>query len=227
MALITAVVVVLVLAAAGVWLLRYSPWQEPAQRRLDSAYGTLRAQLADRLGRSGRDRERLRRTYGREYDRLLARNGEDHAAVGRELEQRERERRALTIKPLGPADRSRLGAAWQSAQAGFVDDPGTAARRAEQLVGDALASLGYPAGDPERQLALASVDHAQSLSEFRDGHELLVRSQSGAPGVDTTEQLRQAVLRFRVFFDELTGTPRRPLALGAGPGPAQDREALV
>jgi hypothetical protein len=223
MGLIVAVIVILVLAAAGVWLARYSPWKQQVEQRLRSVYGSMSAGF----GRSDRDRERVRHKYGREYDLLLARHGDDHEAVGREIEQRERDRSGLPIKPLGSADRSRLTAAWSSAQAGFVDDPGAAARRAEQLVGDALVSLGYPAGDPERQLALASVDHAQSLSEFRDGHELLMRSNSGAPGVDATEQLRQAVLRFRIFFDDLTGAARRPLALGAGDRGQQDREALV
>lgn len=154
---------------------------------------------------------RLQRKYGREYDRLYATHG-DHAAVERELGRRERDRRALAISPVGPKERDRLTAEWTSAQAGFVDDPGRAARRAEQLVGEALAVRGYPADDPERQLALASVDHAHSLSEFRDGHELLQRSNTGAPGVDATEQRRQAMLRFRVFFDELVGGRAKAVA---------------
>jgi hypothetical protein len=210
MALIITIVVVLVLAAAGFWLVRFSPWKTPIEHRLRSAYSALSSTLGARLGRDARDRERLRRSYGPEYDRLLARHAQDHGAVARELERRERERRALTIGPLGPQDRARLTGDWQAAQAGFVDDPGAAVRRAEQLVGEALGCLGYPAGDPEQQLALASVDHAYSLSEFREGHALLVRSHSGAPGVDTTEQLRQALLRFRVFFDDLTGAAREP-----------------
>ncbi len=189
MGLIVAVVVVLVLAAAGFWLVRYSPWSDP---------------VSSRFSRSGRDRQKLQHKYGREYDRLLASHGDDHAAVEQEIARREREHGELEIKPLDPDDRARLVAAWTSAQAGFVEDPGASARSAEQLIGDALSTLGYPVGDPEQQLALASVDHAHSLAEFRDGHELLVRSHSGAPDVDTTEQLRQAMLHFRIFFEELT-----------------------
>lgn len=202
MGLIVAVIIVVVLAVA-LYLARFSPW---------SRHG-------------GGDRQRLRRKYGREYDRLLAQKGEDHDAVGQELAQREQDRKALEIKPLTGDERARLANAWQAAETGFVDDPGTAARSAEQLVGETLAKLGYPAGDAERQLALASVDHAGSLSEFRDGHELLTRSNSGAPGVDNTEQLRQAMLHFRAFFDDLTGASRT--ALGSRNTRQTDRKALV
>ncbi|WP_034272219.1 hypothetical protein [Actinospica robiniae] len=202
MGLIVAVIIVVVLAAA-LYLVRFSPW---------SRHG-------------GGDRQRMRRKYGREYDRLLAQKGEDHDAVGQELAQREQDRAALEIKPLTGDERARLASAWQAAETGFVDDPGSAARNAEQIVGETLAKLGYPAGDAERQLALASVDHADGLSEFRDGHELLTRSHSAAPGVDSTEQLRQAMLHFRVFFDDLTGDSRK--GIGSTDKRHTDRKALV
>jgi len=183
---LTIIVVVLILAGAAAYFL----WQAPGS--------------AGRALRKGSSEKRLRRRYGREYDRLYTEHG-DHAAVQEELGRRERDRAGLAIRTLRAADRERLTAEWAGVQAAFVDDPGGAARRAEQLVGEALALRGYPAEDPERQLALASVDHAHSLSEFRDGHELLQRSHTGAPDVDATEQLRQAMLRLRVFFDELIG----------------------
>ncbi|MBR7839137.1 hypothetical protein KDL01_38095 [Actinospica durhamensis] len=237
MGLIVAIVVILVLAAAGFWLVRYSPWNSQAEQWLNSTYSTVNARLATRFSRSGRDREKLQRKYGREYDRMLAYHGADHAAVEREIERRERERQALMINPLDPDERTRLTTSWQAAQSGFVDDPGASARSAEQLIGDALSSRGYPVGDPEQQLALASVDHAHSLAEFRDGHDLLTRSHSGAPGVDSTEQLRQAMLHFRVFFEELTGdtnadsgsSRRQPAAIAGADsgGEQQDQEALV
>lgn len=186
MVAVAILLIVLVLAGAASYFL----WGPPG--------------LAERFLQPKSNAKRLQRKYGREYDRLYATHG-DHAAVERELGQREHERRALSIVQVSREDRDRLTAEWTSAQAGFVDDPGRATRRAEQLIGEVLAVRGYPAGDPERQLALASVDHAHSLSEFRDGHELLQRSNTGAPGVDATEQLRQAMLRFRVFFDELLG----------------------
>jgi hypothetical protein len=178
---VTIIVVVLVLAGVAAYFL----WR------------------GGRLG-SRSNAKNFQRRYGREYDRLYATHG-DHAAVEQELEQRERDRSGLTIRELEAADRERLTEAWASAQANFVEDPGGSARRAEQLVGETLTLRGYPAEDPERQLALASVDHTHSLAEFRDGHELLQRSNTGALDVDATEQLRQAMLRSRVFFDDLVG----------------------
>jgi hypothetical protein len=197
----TIIVLVLVLAGAVAYFL----WRAPG--------------FSGRVFAKRSDAKQLQRRYGREYDRLLSAHG-DHAAVEQELGRRERDRAGLSVKALDGADRGRLAEGWSAAQAGFVDDPGGAARRAEQLIGETLALRGYPAGDPERQLALASVDHAHTLAEFRDGHELLQRSHSGAPGVDATEQLRQAMLRFRVFFDDLVG--------GAAPRAArQDKREKV
>jgi hypothetical protein len=181
---VTIVVVLLVLAGAAVYLAQRNPG--------------LRA----RMPWARDDGRRLHRSYGREYDRLYATHG-DRGAVAQELDRREHKRRELTISELEGSQRDRFMFDWAAAQAAFVDDPGGAARRAEQLVGEALAARGYPAGDSEEQLALASVDHSQTLSEFRDGHEFLQRSNTGAPDVDSTEQLRQAMLRFRVFFDDL------------------------
>jgi hypothetical protein len=183
---ITIVVVLLVLVAAAAYVVRRNP--------------ELRARIP--WGRD--DGRRLRSRYGREYDRLYTAHN-DHAAVAREIDRRERKRQELKIAEIDGQERDRLVFDWSAAQAAFVDDPGGATRRTEQLVGEALTARGYPTGDGEEQLALASVDHAHTLGEFRDGHALLQQSQTGAPDVDATEQLRQAMLHFRVFFDDVVG----------------------
>ncbi|HTJ71746.1 MAG TPA: hypothetical protein VL551_29670 [Actinospica sp.] len=192
---VTAVVVIAILLAGAA---AYVRWQAP--------------DAAARLLPQRSNTKRLQRRYGREYDRLYAKHG-DHAAVEQELSRRERGRADLTIRPLEPADRARLTEGWRTAQTGFVDDPGGATRRAQQVIGETLALLGYPADDPEEQLALVSVDHARTLSDFREGHELMQRSHTGAPDVDSTEQLRQVLLRFRTFFEDLVGAePSTPIA---------------
>lgn len=190
-ALADAIVVFIIILAGAAAYLR---WQAP---------GFTRHLLSQRS-----NTRQLQARYGREYDRLYAQHG-DHAAVERELGRREHERAQLEIRPLDPEDRVRLTDGWTAAQVGFIDDPGDATRRAQQLIGEALALLGYPSEDPERQLGLVSVDHAHALADFREGHELMQRSHTGSPGVDATEQLRQAMLRFRVLFDDLVGANAR------------------
>jgi hypothetical protein len=189
------VIVVVVLVAAAAFVV----WRAPG------AAGRLTGSAARRLtGSTEPSPRQLRRKYGPEFDRLRAEHG-DEAAVVQELRRREKDRAALSIVRVSGRHRDRLTAEWTSAQAEFLDDPGRAARRAEQLIGEILAMSGYPVGDPQRQLALAGVDHPRGLSAFRDGHELLQRSNTGAPGVDATEQLRLAMLNFRKFFDDLLG----------------------
>jgi hypothetical protein len=143
-------------------------------------------------------RARLRRRYGPEYDRLAERG--DSRAAERELAERERARREVELRQLGEPEQAQLRRAWSSIQEHFVDDPRDAARQADRVIGRVLAELGYPDGDADRQLALASVDHPRAVFQYRKAHEL-------ADSADT-EALRRALLGFRGFFDELVGAQR-------------------
>jgi hypothetical protein len=160
------------------------------------------------MTRSGRGRQgRLRRKYGAEYERLAAERGDPRAAE-QELAEREKEHRTLTLHPLDAPERQRYSQAWSDVQARFLDDPHAAARQADRIIADVLGEIGYPAQDPDRQLALASVDHPRGLSEYRIGHDLVQRNadstQAVGPGAaGTTEAMRQAMLHFQTFFDEL------------------------
>ena len=146
----------------------------------------------------GGRRARLRRKYGPEYDRL-AETGDTRAAE-RELTEREQARRELKVRQLEPPEQARLRQAWGAVQEQFVDDPRHAAEQADQTIGRILTELGYPDGDTDRQLALASVDHPRAVYEYRKAHELA--------GSGDTEALRRAMLGFRGFFNELVGTRR-------------------
>jgi FtsZ-interacting cell division protein ZipA len=149
-------------------------------------------------------RMRLRRKFGPEFDRLAAERGDPRAA-DLELAERQREHQALELRPLAQPDRERYAGAWTDAQESFIDDPQAAVRQAEQIIEDLLAEIGYPAQDRDQQLALASVDHADGLAEYRQGHELLhVNSQQdAADDADSTEALRQAMQHYRVFFENI------------------------
>lgn len=160
----------------------------------------------------GRD---LRRMFGPEYDRLAEQRG-DPETVKQELAERVREHESLTLRPLTPDERERYALAWSAAQERFIDDPRGAARQADQVVVGLLTAIGYPSEDRDRQLALASVDHAYALSDYRQADDLMQRSSttngSGGRDDDTdradaaaepTEALRQAVLHYRVMFRAL------------------------
>jgi hypothetical protein len=174
----------------------------------------------------GRD---LRRRFGPEYDRLAQQRG-DPKAVEQELAERVREHDSLTLRPLDPDEREHLVQAWTGVQVRFVDDPSGAARQADQVVTGLLTAIGYPAEDRDRQLALASVDHAYALNDYWLARELAERSTAGsghdsrartaerdyggdgdgdgseATVADPTEALRQAILHYRVMFNDLLDT---------------------
>lgn len=172
------------------------------------------AAIAALTMRSGRGASsRLRRKYGPEYDRLAAERGDPRAAE-QELAEREKEHRTLTLHPLDAPERQRYSQAWSDVQARFLDDPRGAAGHADQIIADVLGEIGYPAQDRERQLALASVDHPRGLSEYRIGHDLVERNAdspqtAGPDTAGTTEAMRQAMLHFQTFFDELLSDTRQ------------------
>lgn len=160
-------------------------------------------------------RSRLRRTFGPEYDRVATEHG-DRRAAEHELTERRRDHRALELRPLAQPDRAHFAAAWTAAQEDFIEAPQNAVREAEQIIDDLLTRLGYQGPDGSRQLALASVDHASGVAEYREGHDLLRQSEQGAgPAADasaSTEALRQAMQHYGVFIEDLLGTsqPQQP-----------------
>lgn len=135
--------------------------------------GAVAVLLATTAGRSPAQRRRLRRTYGPEYDRLIAEHGDERAARTALL-QRERDHAALQLQTLSAEDRSRYVTAWIDVQARFVEDPADSTHEAEVLISEVLTELGYPAEDAERQLDLAAIDHPEELTQYREA-----RQQSG------------------------------------------------
>ncbi|MFY1633528.1 hypothetical protein ACN27F_09640 [Solwaraspora sp. WMMB335] len=157
-------------------------------------------------------RRNLRATFGPEYDRVVAER-DSRGAAERELRERERRREQLTITPLSEEARARYAAAWEEVQAEFVDSPTTAVGNADELLTRLIAERGYPSGDYAEQTAQLSVDHARTLSRYREAHEIHLTNERGEAD---TEQLRQAVVHYRALFAELLGEqPIHP------PAPAQ------
>lgn len=157
------------------------------------------AAIAASIARKRRT-EQLQDRFGPEYDRL-AEDG-SRRDVERELRDREKAHDELEIQPLTDAARARYANEWQRVQAQFVDDPEGAVRAGDRLVQQAMGERGYPVDDDdfESRAATLSVDHADVVQDFREGHDLWTRYDRGD---GSTEDLRQAMVHYRSLFERL------------------------
>jgi FtsZ-interacting cell division protein ZipA len=151
----------------------------------------------------------LRERFGSEYDRAVEAHDGQRAAEA-ELRGRERERARLDIKPLSEASRVRYSEEWRTVQQSFVDQPQEATTAAHDLVNRVMAERGYPMRDFDAQADLVSVDHPGVVENYRVAHGIHERAQRQEA---STEDLREAMLRYRSLFEEL---------LRAGDGTAGD-----
>jgi len=142
---------------------------------------------------------RLQERFGPEYDRTVG-EADSRREAEAELKEREERRRELEIRPLPQAARQRYMERWEAVQAEFVDNPGTAVARADELIQSVMSERGYPVDDFEQRAADISVDHPQVVENYRHGHRL---AQAGAEDDGSTEDLRQAMRHYRALFDEL------------------------
>jgi hypothetical protein len=143
--------------------------------------------------------QRLRSRFGPEYDRLAAAEG-DRGRAEKALHEREKRVEKLNLVALSTADRDRFAGAWRLEQAGFVDDPRAAVANADRLVTDVMKARGYPMGDFEQRAADISVDHGPVVKNYRIAHDIALRDSGGET---STEELRTALLHYRMLFEEL------------------------
>jgi hypothetical protein len=142
---------------------------------------------------------RLQERFGPEYDRTVGELGGRGKAES-ELKAREKRIENLTIAPLAPADATRFSEAWKALQGRFVDNPKGFVVQADQLVRELMLKRGYPMGDFERRAADISVDHPDVVEHYRAAQAIAVRDERGEAD---TEELRKAVVHYRVLFDEM------------------------
>lgn len=158
-------------------------------------------------------RARLRRQFGPEYDRLAGQLGSRKKADA-ELADRQRRVQALGIHELSPEQQASYSGDWATIQERFVDTPAEAVAAANTLIWSVMRDRGYPADDKNASVEALSFHHPQALAGYRQTVDL--RTDKA-----TTEQLREAMIRYRALFEELTG-----LRAGRGePGP--DRVAEI
>jgi hypothetical protein len=160
---------------------------------------------------------RLRKKFGEaEYERAVTERG-DRSRAEVLLEQRAKRVESFHLRDLTAGDRARFEEAWTRVQAHFVDSPAGTVTEADQLLGDVMATRGYPVGDFETRAADISVDHPEVTQNYRAAHEVAVRQLRGQA---TTEDLRRAMIHYRALFVELVGEPKTPVGRVATTVPA-------
>ena len=142
---------------------------------------------------------RLQQRFGPEYGRTVDELGSREKAES-ELKARENRVGRLDIAPLAPPEAARFSQAWEVLQGRFVDNPKGVVIQADQLVRELMLKRGYPMGDFERRAADISVDHPAVVEHYRAAQAIAVRDERGEAD---TEELRKAVVHYRVLFDEL------------------------
>ena len=146
-------------------------------------------------------RRRLQQRFGPEYDRVVGERGSQLKAES-ELAGRERRIRSLEIRPLSDTARANYASSWRTIQEQFVDQPENSVVKAQALVTTVMKDRGYPVEGHDQMLADLSVEHASTLEQYRLAHTI---SQSAAQGQASTEDLRQAMIKYRALFSDLLG----------------------
>jgi hypothetical protein len=158
----------------------------------------------------------LRQRFGPEYDRAVeAREGRRPAEA--ELRDREKQRARLEIRPLPEDVRGRFAGEWRQVQERFVDQPAEAVVAADRLVYNVMEARGYPMGDFDAQAGLVSVDHPEVVENYRAAHGIHQRARQQQA---STEDLREALVRYRSLFEELlhAGDGQAGVTAQGGPG---------
>jgi hypothetical protein len=161
--------------------------------------GVVFAVVSGFLGRARR--ERLRSTFGPEYDRTVHGARSRHDAEG-DLRQRLKRHRELELRPLSPEVAAGYAEQWFAIQARFVDEPEDACNRGEELLERVLRDRGYPVDeDFDSQADLVSVDHPQLVGSYRQARDAL----HGAPadGNGRVDELRRVFRIYRDLFSDL------------------------
>ncbi|MFF4352828.1 hypothetical protein [Streptomyces sp. NPDC001530] len=139
----------------------------------------------------------LKRQFGPEYGRAIARQSGDVRAAERELGERVRRHGSLREQPLSPEAREQYVAQWAAVQEQFVESPQKAVTEADALLAHLARDRGFPDGEHfEEQLAALSVHHAYFVQGYRSMHTA-ARGQSG------TEEMREAMVEARGLFEAL------------------------
>ncbi|MFF8876540.1 hypothetical protein [Streptomyces flaveolus] len=171
----------------------------------------------------------LKRRFGPEYDRAVARHDGDTKAAERELAERVERHGSLHTRQLDAAERERFEARWTAAQERFVDSPREAVAEADRLIAEVAGARGFPdGGQYEEQLAALSVHHAHHVDGYRRVHRVTHARVDGAQDSGGgTEEMRASLVEARALFEDLVrparhdGGRHRTEVEGDRPAPAR------
>ncbi|MGW0859032.1 hypothetical protein [Streptomyces sp. NPDC002690] len=141
----------------------------------------------------------LKRRFGPEYDRVLARHQGDTKLAEQELAERVKRHGSISAQPLSAEARERYTARWTRVQERFVDAPEDAVAEAGDLLDELSRERGFPeAGGAEDRAEALSVHHGTHVDAYRRVHA----ARDGSGG---TEELRTDLVEARALFDSLLG----------------------
>lgn len=143
-----------------------------------------------------RPARRLKQRFGSEYDRTVDRTG-DRQRAHDELEHRLERHDQFRLRSLDAQERDAYVANWRQLQRHFVKQPATGLLEADDLLTRLLHDVGYPTDSFEQQAADLSASHADVVDDYRVARAVVRDTREGSAG---TEEIRQALLRYRTVF---------------------------
>ncbi len=140
--------------------------------------------------------------FGPEFDETVKKKGSQRAAIV-ELEARLKQSKSIELHPLTVADRDHYQSDWMATQAEFVEEPCKAVSDADKLIMEVMQCRGYPLADFNERVAELSVKYPQLVNPYRTARDESVDTEAH---VRDTEELRQAMLRYKEVFNGLMVT---------------------
>jgi hypothetical protein len=89
---------------------------------------------------------------------------------------------------------------WREAQAAFADEPERSIHEADALIRQVMRERRYADSNFGDRLGAVSVDYPVAVERYRAAHDVAIRARVGDA---STEELREALTKYRSLFDEI------------------------
>jgi hypothetical protein len=145
--------------------------------------------------------EKARRQYGPEYERTAKELGSEQEAE-HDLRKR-REKLERKVRPLSAESRERYDEKWQMVERTFLEDPGTALERADQVVAEVLEERNFPVDSRRDANESVGVMHPGVVEDFREAQRIHQESAGSRDEGASLPKMRQAIRKYRAVYDRL------------------------